>query len=520
VKEKMTDRINKGIGLGKKGTDGAIIPEIVEPERGETSIRTTKPVITFSIPTNGNGGNSGNNGNSENGKWYKNFWFIGFALIAIIGTIIVSYLWGLIGFGIIVMSVIIVILFILSLYYVFAPQNNIFTFLEEGTTKMVMRGGSDDKLGEFDYALIGWKGYIFKGTIENVSGTEYWDVVKGEEPKNLFRKTFGGLRYFGIPPFQRIFSYRHKWTHLHENGEAVSHNEILDYVFLKKDIYVIEIPLIEKRKKEETKEEAEKQKTEEEGAEDIDGIPLGISIIVPMEIINPYEALFSVRRWMPMITGIILTKLRRFTASYRYKEDLINMKAGAGITERQKQAGIPEDERDELGTDLWKKFWGQIERELQIEGGQTIDAEKKLIRICGVKIFGNETGILKIDPSTEYRKFTTLKYEAERNKEVTIINAEAQQEARSTKTAGAIIRAIMKTTGETEEQVQKKISKNPELSQKILEFNADLITREIELEKNGLVDIRVGGTGTTGLESFAAPLIAMYQKLTQGKGGE
>jgi len=463
-------------------------------------------------------------------KWWKNLWFIGFVSAMIIGIAIVSYFWGIIGFAIIIMSVIIVILFILSLYYVFAPRDTIFTFLEEGTAKMVMRGGTKDKPGEFDYAIIGWKGHAFKGTVENVSGTEYWDIVEGEGPKkSLFRKIFGGLRYFGIPPFQRIFSYRHKWTHLHENGEAVSHDEKINHVFLKKDIYVIRIPLIEKvietkvietKEKEGKKEEEKKEETEEEGAEDIDGIPLGISIIVPMEIVNPYEALFSVRRWMPMITGIIQTRLRRFTASYRYKEDLINMKAGAGITERQEKAGIPEDKRDELGADLWEKFWKQIEERLQIEGGQIIDAEKKLIRMCGVKIFGNEAGILKIEPSKKYRKYTTLKYETERNKEVTIINAEAQQEARSTKTAGAIIRAIMKTTGETEKQVQKTISENPELKKMLLEFNADLITREIELEKDGLIDIRVGGTGTTGLESLAAPLIAMYQKLTKEKGGK
>lgn len=449
-------------------------------------------------------------------KWYKNPWFIRFVLVAIVGTVIVSHFWGIIGFAIIVMSVTIVILFILSLYYVFAPRNTIFTFLEEGNAKMVMRGGTDDKPGEFDYAIIGWKGHTFKGTIKNVSGTKYWDIVKGEEPKSLFRKIFGGLRYFGIPPFQRIFSYRHKWTHLHENGEAVSHDEKIDRVLLKKDIYVIGIPLIEKGIETKEKEGEKKEETEEEGAEDIDGIPLGISIIVPMEIVNPYEALFSIRRWMPMITGIIQTRLRRFAASYRYKEDLINMKAGAGITERQEKAGIPEDKRDELGADLWEKFWKQIEEQLQIEGGQIIDTKKKLIRMCGVKIFGNETGILKIEPSKKYRKYTTLEYEAQRNKEVTIINAEAQRKARSTQTAGVIIEALMETTGETKEQVQKRISENDELKKGFFKVNTDLIRRQMSLEKDSLIDIRAEGPGITGMEQ----LIALFQKLSKGKGGE
>jgi len=293
------------------------------------------------------------------------------------------------------------VIFFFFIYYFLAPRNMWFTFIKEGTAKTVVKGDAVEKF------LIQWSDYTFNYKEERTE--EKWQIIEGEE-KHLF----GGLRLYSIFfPLYDIFVYRHKWTHLHENGEVVSHDEWLDFVFLKEDMYVIEIPLVEEEDK-------------LEGAEDINGLPLGIQIVVPMRIVNPYVAVFRVRRWLPMISGIVESRLRRFVANFRYKEDLLNMSAGSDIEELHKSTGVAAEFRAEAGEDLWKKFWQLLEEDLKEEGGET--GSKDTIRLYGVEINKPKSRILKINPPASYRKLTTLQYEAERQKERIEIEAEAEKE--------------------------------------------------------------------------------------------
>ena len=302
--------------------------------------------------------------------------------------------------------IVVVIVFPLVAYFILGPQNRWFTFVKEGAGKIIVRG---DK---FEKTLIQWEGCTFDYTKTEVEGK--WQVIKGKEPWHLF----GGFRLYSLfYPLFDVYVYHFRWTHLHEDGSAVTHDEWLDFVFLKEDLYVIEIPL-----------------REEGGAEDINGVPLGISVVIPMRIINPYIAVFTVRRWLPMITGTVQARLRRFVANYRYREDLLNMRAGENITEIQEKAGVPEKRRDKAGVDLWQKFWKQLETDFLQEGGEK--KENELLQICGIVINKKKAGILKIDPSSKYRELTTLEYEAEQKKKRTIIEADAEKKRLETVAEG------------------------------------------------------------------------------------
>ena len=284
------------------------------------------------------------------------------------------------------------------------PSNHWFTFVKEGTAKIIVRGDAAEK------CLIQWKGCIIN---------KDWDVVAGREMPHFF----GGFRIYSLfYPIFDVYIYRLRWSHLHEDGIVVTHDEWLDYVFLKEDLYVIEMSLEE----------------EEGGTVDINGMPLEISIIMPMKITNPYVAVFKVRGWLPMITGTVQAKMRRFAANYRYKEDLINMMAGAGIEEVQEKAGIPEELRAKKGEDLWKKFWEEIEKEDLLEAG----AKKKeeFVQLYGVTINKGKTRFLKIGTSPKYRELTTLEYEAEQKKKRTVIEAEAERERLKTEAEGEKVR--------------------------------------------------------------------------------
>lgn len=299
----------------------------------------------------------------------------------------------------IVLTIALPILVVALVYFFLAKENLYCTFTEEGTVKPVVRGGELQKF------LIAWKDHTFKITRDGRQSEEKdnWEVVAGKEPLHIL----GGLRYYGFWPIDQILEYKFKWTHLHEDGTVVSHAEWLDYALLKTDLYVIEIPL-----------------KEDGGMEDVNGVPLGMSIVMPMKIVNPYEALFIIRRWLPAITGIVQARLRKFVAKYRYKEDLLNMRAGEGIGEIQQTAGVAGEDRDEAGNDLWEKFLEELKEDFKTEGGQVTEEEK--VRIYGVEIEEKKAGVIKIDPSKRYRELTTLEYESEQKKKRTVIEAEAQ----------------------------------------------------------------------------------------------
>jgi len=301
-------------------------------------------------------------------------------------------MWFGIGF------IIILLLTIPFIYHGLARRNLFFTFVDEGTAKIVVRGN------EFDKVLMAWKDHHLD---------KEWNVKEGEEKKGWFERLFGGLRFYGIPPFQKILVYHFRWSHLHEDGTVKSHDEWIDYVLLKTDVYVIELPLVLEPGK-------------EEATEDINGMPLGISVLLPIRIVNPYQALFLPRRWLPAISGIVQARVRKFVARYRYKEDLIDMTAGEGIERIQEKKGFTGEERAKPGENLWDKFWKELQKDLEKEGGEAAGED---IKFYGALIQKRGAGILKIDPSPDYRALTTREYEATQNAKTIMITAEAEGRA-------------------------------------------------------------------------------------------
>ena len=313
----------------------------------------------------------------------------------IAGFTVAGFTWMWFGIGFIIM----LLLTIPFVYRGLAVLGLFLTFVDEGTAKIVVRGN------EFDKALIAWKDHHLD--------KETWDLREGEEEKGWFRRLFGGLRFYGIPPFQKIFVYHFRWSHLHEDGTVRSHDEWIDYVLLKMDVYVIELPLVLEPGK-------------EEATEDINGMPLGISVLLPISIVNPYRALFLPRRWLPVISGVVQTRVRRFVARYRYKEDLIDMTAGEGIEKIQKKKGLKGKEQAKTGEDLWEKFWEELKEDLEREGAELVGED---ICFYGALIRKQGAGVLKIDPSPDYRKLTTRGYEAAQNAKTITITAEAEGKA-------------------------------------------------------------------------------------------
>ena len=355
-------------------------------------------------------------------------WFLG-----IVGWIVGSFIVGQIVFwvGLLVMPIYSVLL----VYYNLAPRDMIFTFVKEGTGIVVTRGG------EFDKIIISWK--------ERTIDPNTWDVIEAPDMKIGL---FGGLRYWGVPPFQKIFTYAQSWTHLHEDGEIKEHKEPLDYVLLKQDFYIFRIPLTEKK-----------------AAQDINGISVDVSLVIPMQTVNAYEALFGPRRWLAAISGTVKPVLKRFVAKFRYKEDLFDMRAGEGIEELQMAKGIIKEENGEItsvskrGDDLRDLLWGELKNVFPGARIQMMDGEEYL-RIYGVLLKRKGTDILEAETSPEYRKMVTAEYEAKQKAKMTVIEGEAKGRAIINKVIDPVwkiakqLAGIMKKDEKLTKKEKKKIS--------------------------------------------------------------
>jgi len=367
----------------------------------------------------------------------------------------------------------------LMIYLGLVPKNLFFTFVEEGTCKMVMRGR------EFERVLIEWKGHTLD---------DNGDVIEGKETPGFFKQIFGGLRFYGIPFFQNIYKYRQRWTHLHEDGTVKEHDEELDFVFLKEDLYVFEFV-----------------STDTEAIEDINGMPLSVTVAMPMRIVNPYEAMFVARRWLAMISGIVKAATRRFIARYRYREDLLDMRAGRGIENIQVETGMTDEKGKAVtkkGEDLREKFWEELRETLEKEGAEVRRKEEgkkkeEEIRIYGVSIIKRGTDILKIDPSPQYRKLTTLEYEADQK---------AKREAR--RWVGTVVQAFAFIKGKEVKDIQEEIDEDEKLQKEFLDYAKDFNIRSMGAERNAYLDIRV--QGAEGLEQTILNLVAASKRMPMG----
>jgi len=357
--------------------------------------------------------------------------------------------------------------------------------VQEGTCINVMRGG------QFHKSEMAWKDHVFlinkEGRQETVA--KNWEVVDGEDKKHIL----GGIRlYTLIPGLDKIDYYRHEWAHIHADGRVVFHDEWLDSVMLKLDIYAIDIPL---------EEEIEKkgEETESKGAEDINGVPLGITVALPMWIYNPYIARFQVRRWYTMIATIVKTRLRQFVAEHKYKEELLPMRTAHGSGQEPT---------------LWEDFWNLLRQDFEAEGSE---GRGENIGIYGVEIVKKGAGIHRIDVSKQYLADTTKEYTAEQERKKTITDAKANAEvitiAAKARAKAAKQEAMQKATeaGGMFIGIRDILTKDKKVtSERAEQLAAAFVTYWRGTEKGAIIDWRfLGGKDGDVLAEAAAKFFAI-----------
>jgi len=268
-----------------------------------------------------------------------------------------------------------VIVGFLLIYFWWAPNNLFFTFVKEGTAKIIVRGDG------FKKTLIQWKGHTIVDTPDD---PHFGDIIDGGKE---FR--FGGLRFYGFWPIDDVYVYTFSWTNITLSGEIQIHpKEWMDYVLLKDDVYFAEI----------------------EAAEDKNSLPLNIGLILRIRVVNPYKAIFKIQNWLEMVINLIRVDVRDVIGSDVYENWI-------------------QKEKD-LGDYIFHRIEGMVLTDGKWEKrGKNKIEEFELS--YGVKIVS--LGVKNIDPTpieslSGIRAVTIKKYLAEQEKKRIKIEASAEAE--------------------------------------------------------------------------------------------
>jgi len=231
-----------------------------------------------------------------------------------------------------------------------------FTFVKEGTAKIVM------KFGAFHKILLSKKGYVV-----NKNG----DIVeeKDSDGTDSHWHLLGGLRFVGIRGIHTIYRRDLSWVKSLPDGKFEDRvDNSVDFILARVD-YQYGMRII--------------------SAESKDLLNLDANMTITASIINPYKAQFAVRDWFDAMVNRIAPYVREYISNHTY-EELIN------------------DAEKQLDREIIKDLKTKKE-------GSSDSILNKLENFYGIKIFAIET--ININPPEEYRKASLSKWQASRDAE-------------------------------------------------------------------------------------------------------
>ncbi len=285
------------------------------------------------------------------GLGMMSIWILAFSLVSLV-------LQGIPGILAIALTL---ISFFLLAFFVLAPENRFFTFVSEGTAKAVVRSE------KFHRILFQWEDHTIdeEGNIVEVSEQNpplsNWQMLR-------MGRLFGGFYFYGFHPVDDIYIYDFEWWGLKPDGTVEYHpRETLDYILLKEEVYFTKV----------------------EKAEDYDRLPLDVSLIMRIRVVNPYKALFRIDNWLEAVINRIKPAVRDRITRERF-DQLI----------RKQEA---------IGREIYENI-----REI-IEGFQ---------RDYGVLVLAVE--VINIDPPPEQREATLKEFLAKQERKRIEIEATAE----------------------------------------------------------------------------------------------
>lgn len=351
-------------------------------------------------------------------------------------------------------------------YFYLAKKNYWFTFVREGTAKIVVKGDA------FSKALIQWTGFSLDDE-QNVVPENEWFlngkvIAEGTPGAKRYKepwRPFGGFRYYGFWPIKDILVHTLRWHDIQktEKGEAPQfHEKDLDYILLQPDVYWTKMSKVETG-----------YLREESGGERMERVPVDVEFLIRMRVVNPFKAIYKAPIGYVENALFVLSPLLRAIITSRDYDSLLRLKG--------------------RGKEIWEGL------------GEEMVLIQKLRDEWGIGV--DEEGIQSRDviPPAEIQKAG----QRERQMEL-----EARGIAASS--AGAVIAMMASARGKKTGEIRAEIDSDPEMKKEFLSFSKDYIFRKLGIDGGARVDI--GVEGAEGIERAVLNGLAAFLRMPQGKG--
>ena len=330
-----------------------------------------------------------------------------------------------------------------------------FTFVKEGTAKIVL------KFGAFDKVLLAKTGYAM-----DADG----NIGPGEQELGLF-ELLGGLRFVGIRFIHTIYKRDFTWVKSLPDGVMQDRSEAdVDFILASVDYqYGLRI----------TK------------AESKDLLDLNAQITLTARVVNPYKALFAVKDWFDAVVVRIAPAVREYISNHTYEE-------------------IISDPKSQLDRDVIKQL------RLKGEDG-SYSIIDKLRDFYGIEVLALET--VNIDPDETYRKATLEKWQAERDAEAELVKQRVGALSFASETSGREISMISQWLGtpvaDLQTELRAAITADPDHGFEKWLSKYPVASRNWNLIQQKVLGVRptLVGDASGGQLDPLVQLLAIYQSL-------
>ncbi|MFZ3057560.1 MAG: hypothetical protein WA092_00790 [Minisyncoccales bacterium] len=334
----------------------------------------------------------------------------GFVFITSTVALFATLFGPIIIMGLSIVSVLISLIATLVVFYFMtifwlAPNNVHFTFIEEGTAKRVYRGGT------FVFAIMVYLDHVLDSKFKVRKPTDC------EDGPGFFPRWFG-VHYIGPWPLYRIPFRKFTWTSTKEDGEDETRTQNVDYILIRPDIYSSTL----------------------KKAEDKDNMPIAWNFSVVLEIVD-IGAATKVQNPFQIVFARIWTYLRDETRRQSYDE----LVATSGCFSDNSSGD------NKIKSALSKKMMRDWEEEGMLDD---------LIKTCGIRLL--KLNIKNMDPDENYRKLTTKKITAEKEKTVTEIGSRASAYKLAQEITGTAMEMTAIQRESDVEKLKKLKEENPE----------------------------------------------------------
>jgi regulator of protease activity HflC (stomatin/prohibitin superfamily) len=339
------------------------------------------------------------------------------------------------------------------LYFIWANNNILSSFVDEGFVKVVVVGG------KFRSFLMNYKGKAMD---------KDWNIISEALPDAIYKdKSRFGMHIIHPLFFGSIYSHVLSWRKYDpKTKKPVDRREILLQTSVMPYPYYIEATQ----------------------AEDKNRAPVNILTVVTMQVINPYKALFGITtEWIDVVTPLIQASYVAFTKQTTFSKMIIDSNA--------------------LGDDLFDYIQ-------KVNAPATISLFEELKEVYGILIISLDVidvtgGDKETDDAIKANALAALR------KEATITNATAKAEqikieaeaimtANVRKTMGVVIGQIASLTGIKEENVPEKLKESDfrKMYEKEIVAAMEFARQTVSADNNGLIQI-ISGSGNSSGQSGA-----------------